>query len=102
MKIPRRFQAQLISSFAFWRKRNGAVVAAGLLVVLCVSQAATVPDWEALSPGMELKYLTVSGAATPAQPRIAVLRIDPRMWELEVMGTSRTNESAGHTAREWC
>ena len=51
---------------------------------------------------MELKYLTVSGAGTPAQPRIAVLRIDPRMWELEVMGTSRTNESAGHTAREWC
>src|SRR5437868_13937291 len=102
MKVPWRLQAQLMSSCTFWRKRNGAFFVAGLLVALYVSQAATFPDWEALSPGLELTYLTASGAAAPAQPRIAVLRVDPRMWELEVMGTSRTNESGGHTAREWC
>lgn len=44
----------------------------------------------------------VGGGDAPASARIAVLRIDPRKWELEVMGTSRTCESGGHTAREWC
>lgn len=51
---------------------------------------------------MDLKYLTVSSPNSAANSRIAVLRIDPRLWELEVIGTSRTGESAGHTAHEWC
>jgi hypothetical protein len=28
--------------------------------------------------------------------------MDPALWELAVIGTSQTGESAGHTAREWC
>jgi len=55
-----------------------------------------------LSPGMDLKYLPVRRPDVPADSRITVLRIDPQLWELELIGTSQTGESAGHTAREWC
>jgi hypothetical protein len=34
--------------------------------------------------------------------RIAVLRIDPALWQLELVGVSQNKESSGHTAREWC
>jgi hypothetical protein len=50
--------------------------------------------WQPLAPGMEIKLL--------ADSKITVVRIDPALWELEFAGISRTRESAGHTAREWC
>jgi hypothetical protein len=34
--------------------------------------------------------------------KITVLRIDPSLWELDVIGILQTGESSGHTAREWC
>ncbi|HXB21207.1 MAG TPA: hypothetical protein VNV88_07500, partial [Candidatus Solibacter sp.] len=37
-----------------------------------------------------------------ADSKITVVRIDPGLWELEFAGISRTGESTGHTAREWC
>jgi len=33
--------------------------------------------------------------------KITVLRIDPGLWELEVIGIVQTGETAGHTARDW-
>jgi Phosphodiester glycosidase len=51
---------------------------------------------------MELKYLAVTRPNVTAGARLTVLRIDPHLWELEIIGTSRTGETAGHTAREWC
>ncbi len=51
---------------------------------------------------MDLRYLPVTSPNSSPGPPIAVLRMDPNLWELELLGTSRTGESAGHTAREWC
>jgi hypothetical protein len=51
---------------------------------------------------MELKYLAVTRPQVTTGATLTVLRIDPHLWELEIMGTSRTGETAGHTAREWC
>lgn len=83
-------------------KSGGVFLGVVLLLVLCSPRPATGRDWEIISPGMELKYVAVTGEKGQAGSGIAVLRIDPRLWELEMTGTSRTGESGGHTAREWC
>jgi Phosphodiester glycosidase len=51
---------------------------------------------------MELNYLPVQASNLSADSRITVLRIDPKLWQLEAVGSSQTGESSGHTAREWC
>jgi hypothetical protein len=90
-----------MARLGLWGKRGSVLLIAGFLVFLWAPQAATPPDWEIVSPGMEIRYVQVSGGNTPASAQIAVVRIDPRKWDMEVMGTSRTGETGGHTAREW-
>ena len=58
--------------------------------------------WKTVEPGMELRFLVAQKEGVQSKSRIAVLRIDPARWDLEVLGTSRTGESTGHTARDWC
>ena len=58
--------------------------------------------WKTVEPGIELRFLEAQKEGVQSASRIAVLRIDPALWDLEVLGTSRTGESAGHTARDWC
>jgi hypothetical protein len=70
--------------------------------LLSCLEADTSSGWQLLSPGMELKYLALPRPKKTTGATLTVLRIDPHLWELEIMGTSRTGETAGHTAREWC
>jgi hypothetical protein len=77
----------------------GFILVSGLLSCL---KADTTGGWQTLSPGMELRYLAVTRPNAPAGAKITVLRIDPHLWELDVIGRSRTGETAGRTAREWC
>lgn len=58
--------------------------------------------WKAVEPGMELRFLEAQKEGVQSNSAIAILRIDPALWDLEVLGTSRTGESSGHTARDWC
>ena len=58
--------------------------------------------WKAVEPGMELRFLEAQKEGVQSNSPIAILRIDPSLWDLEVLGTSRTGESSGHTARDWC
>jgi Phosphodiester glycosidase len=58
-------------------------------------------DWKFLAPGMELRWLVAKSPSPVDDPKIAVLRIDPTTWELELVGRSRTGDPAGRTAREW-
>jgi hypothetical protein len=64
--------------------------------------AAEGVGWKTVAPGMELRFLVARKEGVQSNPHIAVLRIDPALWDLEVVGTSRTGESTGHTARDWC
>jgi hypothetical protein len=73
-----------------------------LVSLLSCLEADSSSGWQLLSPGMELKYLAVTQPKETTGARLTVLRIDPHLWELEIMGTSRTGETSGHTAREWC
>ena len=58
--------------------------------------------WKSVEPGMELRLLQAQKQRGQSASRIVVLRIDPALWDLEVLGTSSTGESTGHTARDWC
>ena len=80
------------------RVRNASVILALAFGALIASGA---PEWQTLAPGMELRYVTPHGASG-SNSAITILRIDPKQWELALLGTSQTGELAGHTAREWC
>jgi hypothetical protein len=73
-----------------------------LLAIFFALAADAPPGWQSLAPGMELKQFKARKPSIVGDSRIAVVRIDPSLWELEVAGISQTGESAGHTAREWC
>jgi hypothetical protein len=77
---------------------NASVILALAFGALIASGA---PEWQTLAPGMELRYVTPHGASG-SNSAITILRIDPKQWELALLGTSQTGELAGHTAREWC
>jgi hypothetical protein len=74
-----------------------------ILFGLLSSEAANVkPPWQQLAPGMEFTLLTATKPSVVGDSQIAVLRIDPALWKLELAGVSQSKESTGHTAREWC
>jgi hypothetical protein len=76
------------------------------LAVLLVLKAHSTGDastpWQTLAPGMELRVLTATTPSPTGDSKITVLRIDPKLWQLEFMGITRTGEASGHTGREWC
>jgi len=51
---------------------------------------------------MDFRYITAIHPSTIGDSRIAVLRIDPKFWELEAIGIGQTGEEVGHTAKDWC
>lgn len=71
--------------------------------VLLAASAATqgTADWKSIAPGMELRWLIAKNPSPVGDSRIAVVRIDPTLWQLELVGRSQTGDSASRTAREW-
>ena len=51
---------------------------------------------------MDFRYITPIHPSAMGDSRIAVLRIDPKLWELEAIGIGQTGENVGHTAKDWC
>jgi hypothetical protein len=82
-------------------RKLGAFTVVLLLGLLPASVADTNSTWKTLAPGMELGYVTAREPSARGDSRIAVLRMDPKLWELAAIGVSQTGESSGHTAREW-
>ena len=68
-----------------WRARagNASVILALAFGALIASGA---PEWQTLAPGMELRYVTPHGASG-SNSAITILRIDPKQWELALLGT---------------
>jgi uncharacterized protein YigE (DUF2233 family) len=58
-------------------------------------------DWKQLAPGIELRLLDAKQPSHVGDSRIAVVRVDPKSWQLELLGRSETGETAGRTARAW-
>jgi len=72
-----------------------------VLALLPTLGAGTNSSWKTLAPGLELGYVTAREPSSAGDSRIAILRMDPKLWELAAIGVSQTGESSGHTAREW-
>lgn len=77
-----------------------------LLVAVLLGLAAgdathTGSDWRPLDRGIELRFLDPKEPGHTGDPRIAVVRIDPKSWALELVGRSGTAEKTGRTARAW-
>ncbi len=51
--------------------------------------------------GMALATFQAAKASEVGDSRITILRVDPNLWELTVVGLSQTGEASGLTAREW-
>ena len=58
-------------------------------------------DWQTLAPGMQIRRLQTAKQSMLGDSKITVVRIDPALWELDLVGVVQTGEAAGHTAREW-
>ncbi len=57
--------------------------------------------WKELAPGVELRMLDTTPPSATGDAGIAVLRVDPKTWQLELVGQSKSGESSGRSAREW-
>lgn len=77
---------------------------AGVLVLAGVQSGVPAEagfGWQRVAPGMDIRRVQSRKQSMFGDSKITVLRIDPALWELEVMGVLQTGEAAGHTAREW-
>jgi hypothetical protein len=73
-----------------------------LLFATIVLTTETHGAWKALAPGMELGTFAVNKRSRVGDSRITILRIDPKLWELVLIGKSWNDESESQTARGWC
>ena len=83
------------------RKQHGILIALLSLGLSLALAASTTSGWQTLAPGMDLKYVAATKLSSAGGSRIAVLRMDQNLWQLEAVGISQTGESSGHTARAW-
>jgi hypothetical protein len=72
------------------------------LLTIIVLTTEAYGAWTPLAPGMELGTFVAKKPSTVGDSRIAILRIDPRLWELVLIGRSWDSESKNQTARDWC
>ena len=73
-----------------------------LLALKAHSTGDAATPWKTLAPGLELRVIAATTPSPAGDSKITVLRIDPKLWQIEFMGISRTGETRGHTGREWC
>ena len=78
------------------------MLAVAVLLGLAAGEATHIDaDWKQLAPGIELKLLDAQQSSHVGDSRIAVVRVDPKSWQLALVGRSGTGEKTGRTAREW-
>jgi hypothetical protein len=58
--------------------------------------------WTKPANGLELGYFTAPGEDSDGDSAIVVLRIDPALWELKLLGISLTGDERGMGVRDWC
>jgi hypothetical protein len=83
------------------------VAAVVLIIVMlapvnCTLGAGDISNWQSLSQGLDLKVLAPKTSNPTVDTRITILRIDPKLWDLQLIGADLSGEHRGHTAREWC
>ena len=70
-------------------------------LILALSSGVPGSPWKELAPGMDLGRFQAQRPSSHGDAGITILRIDPRSWDLDIVGITATGEPSGHTAREW-
>lgn len=78
--------------------RNALIIV--LMTVFLAAEASA--DWERLAPGMDWGTFAVKKPGPAGDSKIIILRVDPKLWKLVLIGKSWKGESENKTAREWC
>ncbi len=73
-----------------------------ILALVPASVGVAQSEWETLAPGMERTTFVAANPSPVGDSRITVIRIDPELWELDVVGLTMSGEESRRTAREWC
>lgn len=73
-----------------------------LVIILIIVPGGVCAAWEPIAPGMELGRFPIKKTGTVAHPPIVVVRIDPDLWELVLIGKSWNNKLENYTVKEWC
>ena len=71
-----------------------------LLALKAHSTGDAATPWKTLAPGLELRVIAATTPSPAGDSKITVLRIDPKLWQIEFMGISRTGETQGHTGAD--
>lgn len=58
--------------------------------------------WQELEPGLELGRFSTGDAAADPAGDLVVLRVDPRLWELQLLSVAADDGVQNRTARAWC
>lgn len=58
-------------------------------------------NWESIAPGIEIGFFKIHAYTPVGDSTITILRIDPRHWDLQVLGISETEDLEGFTAKQW-
>ena len=72
-----------------------------IVLLLLTSSGMAQEPWQSLAPGMDLGTFSASRPSESGDSRITVLRIDPDLWSLELLGLGVSGETSGRTARQW-
>ncbi len=73
-----------------------------ILALVPASVGVAQSEWETLAPGMERTTFVAANPNPVGDSRITVIRIDPELWELDIVGLTMSGEESRRTAREWC
>jgi len=71
------------------------------VLLLLTSPGMVYGSWQTLAPGMDLGTFTPGQPGNSGDSRITILRIDPNLWSLELVGLGLEEESSRRTARKW-
>ena len=66
-----------------------------------VATNSETPEWRPLARGMDIRSIDARSPSSVGNSKITVVRVDPLLWELDLVGRSVTGDARGRTAREW-
>jgi hypothetical protein len=75
--------------------------------VLCVAvlfglMSADAAGWHVLKPGLELASFATGESSLAGDEKVTVLRVDPSLWDMEILCASKRKDERSLTAKEWC
>lgn len=74
-----------------------------LIALLCsyFAPAHAQEHWRPIASGLDIGFFKATTYTPVGDSTITILRIDPQLWELQVLGISETGDPEGFTAKQW-